>query len=448
MKLISGKLNGVYLANVLPEANEQVDSVLAAIAYGSSFSNEDNDLISSCLKARWRLDIWMRYDHTVPVSISLLKRFLRHHNQNIFLKLIPDCLHSKVIWWKGYGAYIGSANLTDRAWNTNIEAGIFMSDSELESEGMTLQLDDFFERIRALDVAFPVTKEVIREMEAIERDRAGLEDNGLSRRSRPIWEGPAYIEETRSLDRKRGMFQREWEDAITSLRKIGEQIGDRRPVWMEKEVPSAWQVDQCLHAFYYNRVGDARGRPFEEYYQRNRHDPAAAMRAAIDWWLGEKIAPSDEDANLYTKAPAIRNLMKKERILNLSAEEFAIICAYTHATWDHLTKMSLATFGMVGQQHMTADERTPKFANWVLQQRNQKGWSVLELLNFVLYGGEDERLWERIYLAGRDHSYTIPHYGLNSIAEVLGWARPEVAPPRNGRTSKALRALGYDVKVY
>ena len=55
---------------------------------------------------------------------------------------------------------------------------------------------------------------------------------------------------------------------------------------------------------------------------------------------------------------------------------------------------------------------------------------------------------ERLYKAGRTSEYGISHYGLNSIAELVGWARPEVAPPRNGRTSKALRALGYDVRIY
>jgi len=42
----------------------------------------------------------------------------------------------------------------------------------------------------------------------------------------------------------------------------------------------------------------------------------------------------------------------------------------------------------------------------------------------------------------------IPRYKISTIAEFAGWARPEVALPRNGRTSKALRALGFDVKVY
>ena len=70
------------------------------------------------------------------------------------------------------------------------------------------------------------------------------------------------------------------------------------------------------------------------------------------------------------------------------------------------------------------------------------------LLHYVLYEDKPTELWERIYHAGMDPEYAISRYRLNSIAEVVGWARPEIAPPRNGRTSKALRALGFDVKVY
>lgn len=81
------------------------------------------------------------------------------------------------------------------------------------------------------------------------------------------------------------------------------------------------------------------------------------------------------------------------------------------------------------------------------------GTYMRDILNEIpadaeLDGGEAKDTWERLFYAGRDTEYTIPRYGLNSLAEVVGWARPEVAPPRNGRTSKALRALGFDVKVY
>ena len=97
---------------------------------------------------------------------------------------------------------------------------------------------------------------------------------------------------------------------------------------------------------------------------------------------------------------------------------------------------------------MTREDRIPLYANWLLRQKNEKGWSVPELLDFVLYDGKDSEMWARLYTAARDKQYRLPHYGLNTLAELVGWTRPEVAPPRNGRTSKALRALGYDVKIY
>ncbi|WP_256343853.1 MULTISPECIES: hypothetical protein [unclassified Pseudomonas] len=97
---------------------------------------------------------------------------------------------------------------------------------------------------------------------------------------------------------------------------------------------------------------------------------------------------------------------------------------------------------------MDKEGRVKLFASLIMSERNSKGWDIRKLLHYVLYEGASSTIWERLYHAGRDPNYTIPRYGLNSIAEVVGWARPEVVPPRNGRTSKALRALGFDVKVY
>ncbi|WP_371200120.1 phospholipase, partial [Ectothiorhodospira sp. PHS-1] len=37
--------------------------------------------------------------------------------------------------------------------------------------------------------------------------------------------------------------------------------------------------------------------------------------------------------------------------------------------------------------------------------------------------------------------------GLSSLGEIVGWARPDEFPPRNMRTSKGLRALGYNVRI-
>ncbi|MCC2971179.1 phospholipase D family protein [Massilia sp. IC2-476] len=448
MKFVANVLNGCHLGDVLPGPEDDVDGVLAAIAYGSNSTNEKDDFIGNCIKHRLRLDLWMRYDHTVPVAVPLLERLLRHERDNIFCKFIPDRLHSKVIWWKGYGAYIGSANLTSSAWFTNIEAGIFFSEDDLQSNGMDVELDGFFDELRNLNVAIPLSPALITEMKAIEAKRGKTWDLGKDMRKTPVWEGPVFFEKRKAFDKRREEFKREWHATLTHLAQIGERLAQHRPNWITEDVPLGWQIDQFLHAYYYNHVGERNEKPYEDFFRRNYRNPRAAVDAALKWWKNTPSAPSKEDEMLYVNAPFIKRHLSRENLQRINEDELAGVCIRTHATRDHVIKMSLATLGKPGIKTMTRDERVPLYASWLLQQRNEKGWGVLELLDFVLYGGKDADTWERLYIAARDKQFQLPHYGLNTMAELVGWVRPDVAPPRNGRTSKALRALGYDVRVY
>lgn len=51
-----------------------------------------------------------------------------------------------------------------------------------------------------------------------------------------------------------------------------------------------------------------------------------------------------------------------------------------------------------------------------------------------------ERIWNAVYAP----EWSLPHLGVNTLGELLGYARPDEFPPRNGRVSKTLYALGYD----
>jgi len=450
MKFIANRINDNYLINVLPPATVEVDGVYAAIAYGSNSSDESRDLIGNCIQNKFRLDLWMRYDHTIPVAIPLLRRILKNHNKNIFCRLIPDRLHSKVIWWKGYGAYIGSANLSDRAWMTNIEAGIFFGEEDLLTNNMVAELEAFFDWLRELDVSMPLSDEIIKEMEEIQKARAGTFEKGKDKRKTPEWGGPASIDKNRLNvhARRKENFRKEWHETLTTLRNIGEQLDGQRPSWIGGDIPINWQVDQFLHAYYYNKVSEGLRKPYEEFFQKHQSNPQGALTEAIAWWCDTDSPPSNENLTFENSAPYIRDHLSRERVLSLDKETFGTICSYTHATKDHIAKIPVADLGMPEVDHIAMEKRIPLFANWLWSQRNKKGWNVLELINFALYGGDDASLWERLYLAGRTDEYRLPRYGLNSLAELAGWARPEVAPPRNGRTSKALRALGFDVKIY
>lgn len=112
MRFIAGPINGQLLENLLLEVMEPCTRVRAAVAYAS---RDNLKLFKACQQHLRPLEFYGRYDHTVPVDPPVLKWFLDMASPNFDCRLVPDILHAKVIWWVGAGAYVGSANLSDRA---------------------------------------------------------------------------------------------------------------------------------------------------------------------------------------------------------------------------------------------------------------------------------------------------------------------------------------------
>lgn len=449
MKLIANGVNSQYFESILPQKGVEVDGVLAAIAYGK----DDTKFIKNCLDNHFRLDLWMRYDHTVPVAPMLLNKLLNNAKNNIFCKLIPDMLHAKIVWWKGYGAYVGSANLTSRAWYDNIETGVFFTDEELIDSDMLPQLEEYFDKLIHLDEAIQLTSEIIKEQVELDKLRRATlgehqEDVLTKARSIPEWKGLKNVDKKRAVDKRKENFKKEWQGAISHIRNIAEQITVYRPAWIEENIPVNWQVDQFLHAYYYNivRQGD-NTYPYEQEHQKNKANPQQALMKNLKWWKALSGPPSNEDHTFYESAPAIRDAFSKSKILNIDSDELCKVVEATHSTMNHVIKLSPGKLGKPEVSYLSKSERAPLFTELLLKQRNKKQQSILELLNYVLYGGKPENMWERIYDAGKTAEYQINNYGVNSIAEVAGWAQPETTPPRNTRTNKALRALGYSVNV-
>lgn len=448
MKFYGNKINGSYLREVLPSSDIKVEWVKAAIAYG----NDANTLLKNCLDNKLRLDIWMRYDHTVPVAPNLLRKLLENVGYNIFCNLVPDILHSKVILWKGYGAYIGSANLTDRAWNSNIEFGVFLSEEELLTANVGHELEEFFNTLASFEEIFPLTEEVIVEQEKIALLRKGIDKQadevGKRQRKHKVWEGPVtHTTPEKSYDAHRSRFIREWGDGISYLRNIARKAPEYRPAWLNENVPAEWQADQFLHAYYYNEVKDGAKHPYEEFYSKHKANPAKALEAGLQWWSRLPGPPSFEDDNCHRRAPIIYELLSKGEISQLTVEKFAEICNANHSTADHVKRMRLAVLG-IDDAHTGLDVRVEAFAEWLWAKKNNSSQTIKDLLIYVMDSGEPEDFVDRLFEAAYSENRKFPHFGINQISEMTGWARPELCPPRNGRTSKGLRALGYDVKIH
>lgn len=57
MEFIANALNGNFLSNILPSSDEEIDGVMAAIAYGSNFNDENGDFFGHCLDIESRMSI-------------------------------------------------------------------------------------------------------------------------------------------------------------------------------------------------------------------------------------------------------------------------------------------------------------------------------------------------------------------------------------------------------
>lgn len=433
-----------------------VKHVQAAVAY---VSDERNPIFADYIAKGLRLEVWSRHDSTLPTSLRVMDWALRQ-NSNLSWNLLAKYFHAKVIWWHGYGVYIGSANLTDAAWNGNCEAGTVILESEFEEHEVREQLEIFFADLSSQ--ATPLSKEVFeqakqletysKEIEKIRREMADAfaqTDTGRILAKTSL----ADITKQPRKDSRFDAFLKEWNATLTILRKLEDKLSlpENRPSWVPADSAPAIQVDQFLHAYYYTKVRDGRSYPYETLCKENKANPSAAEDAVIAWWRQLAAAPNSEDTIFEEWEPLHRKMLTREKLSCMSEEEFVRVARRIHAINDHAKRRSNNSLGVeeeTDENSLDIEVRRDLHCRDLYKQRNLKGWNTPKLLHYLLFGGAWDKTPERLYRCAFDRDYKIPRLGLSALGEFVGWGLPEHFPPRNDRTNKALRALGHhDVQV-
>ena len=448
MQFVTGLLNKPLLRDVVVTMMDDCTAVLAAIAYAD---RRNMQLFEACANSLKPLEFYGRYDATVPIAPETLKWFLDKASPNLVCRLVPDLLHAKVIWWVGAGAYVGSANLTDRAWMDNIEAGLVLSQDELETSGIETQLEWFFDELA--ERSNPLTVEVYLEQLhfkdgwiALDRAKMAIEQRFEATRAiqplAPIRQGGREA----VGDRRFREFAIGWNETLQVMRTVSGRVSDPayRPSWIDKDVPSGVQADQFLHAYYYKLVRDGNRHPYELFHQRNAKNPEAALVEAMEWWRTSDFDYDDEARMVNDWAPSIRRHFAKDQLQRLEEAQFVEAISRVHAVREHASKLENRFLGLPDVPQ-TVNDKVLKFGEWLWHQRSDEGHSVLETLEYVVWG--NGAVAERLWNGTRNPRWTIARLGLSSLGEIIGWARPDEYPPRNERTSKGLRALGQKVKV-
>ena len=432
--------------------------VQAAVAYVSTTTNP---IIADCDRLGIRCQVWSRHDETLPTALRVMEWACKRMkvNGNLTWKLLGSYYHPKVIWWHGYGVYIGSANLTDAAWNSNCEAGIIVLETELDAGGFRQQLAEFFADLDAQ--AEPLTDTVYAEAEcqfaeyeteiAAIRARMAAEFAQTPTGKQLARKSLSDVKKVPTLERKKAEFLKEWNTTLDRLKFIQVRITEpgNRPVWVPSDVSPGIHTDQFLHAYYYDRVREKQVYPVERYYLEHRANPMAAFEAALDWWRNTPDAPSSEDLVFRDWAPVHRELLTPERLGKMSAAEFVRVARRVHSINNYAKRQRREN--VFDEDELAATPDTDRKRDLYCEQlyyhgRNLLGWAPPELLKYLLFGGPVSAVPARLFEC-INAPYKIQGLDLSSLGELVGCGLPNDYPPRNDRTNKALRALGWDVHV-
>ncbi|SDF29284.1 phospholipase D-like domain-containing protein [Bosea robiniae] len=446
MKLILGGINGQYLRDIFDGMQGSVEEVVAAVAYATNASL----LFDWCWDNKIPLKFYGRLDEDIAVAIPVLQSFLARRSAAYTCRLV-QCHHAKVIWWKGLGLYIGSANLTDSAWHSNVEAGCFFEEEEI-TDLMSLEIEKIFETLERNST--PLTEELFRIMR-IRAFMLGKIDTGIGEfwkePSIKKWAGLVKNSPSSALEQRRSQFLSEWHATLQDIRNIGAlvSVAENRPIWVPEKAPAGAQADQFLHAHYYERtIDEHRKTQYRAHYERNKSRREEALQEAVEWWRALKHAPSNEETMLSATAPFLRNSLTAEALTAMTQEQFEGICSKVHAITDYARRVSNASVKLPGGRRYSIPEKIKALAARIWMDSTGSGAHVKEQLNHVLYGGSAEDLPTRLWAAVSDPKWKIDGLGISALGELAGWAMPDRFPPRNGRTSKALKSLGYDVVVH
>lgn len=460
MRVVMGEMNGVRLLTLMNGSVGKCSRVSAAVAYAT----QSDPFFEHCQQHGMPLDYYGLLDEGAAVSLPLLQHMLRAGPLVVNPRLIKGHFHSKIIWWHGYGVYIGSANLTSKAWFTNVECGVFFDEDEIIGQPLQSDLEQQFAYLRKHSA--PVTSELVKAL-----GKLSLAEQSAYAAQQKL--KALFDEATKDIPPHGGLttygpatkttafteFTTEWNETLQLLRGLSKEFHKmgRRPVWVDATADPTVHFDQFLHAYYYVRVRDARDDDenvktvglVNRAHERNRGDTTGALQDAAEWWASLQEAPYGEDVFIRETAPRMRAMFSNASLLNWELKDFQEAFFEVHAFKMHARQVRNSTLDLPSNHHESIRERSNRVAQWLWEQpRESSQLHIRELTHFLIWGAAPTNMAERLWLAATDDRRRYAHFGSSTLGEAVGWARPDEFPPRNNRTNKALKSLGHDVLLF
>jgi hypothetical protein len=455
MKFVANRLNKVWPSELVSLADSaELKGIDLAVAYASDMT----DILDLATKRLVSLRLFALLDAEGFPDLKLATRLLTADHTRWKLYFLRDYYHPKVMWFRGVGCYVGSANLSERAWKQNLEAGLWLSEAELAANGLTAPLNELF---TSLSDEYPARRSDLLALQRLEGEREKLSDARRTfdaeadRILAHIPKGrPLTFEATREQKpaEQKEAFRREWGRCVQILQTLRDRTRSVAwPDWVDKDVPPAIAFDQATEYWYTVNVRDehTRDATVEDLHQRHRANPdRAADKLLAEWSAFDGDHGKWEWATWCNENPRrLRELLPPAALRRLNLDALEEIVWLSHSARTTARQIPYAKLGLPRAQR-SERERCRLFAEFLLRQRPERGErTVQDVLLHVLWGrpalDHAGRLWDATEL----DDWKLDHLDVGILGELLGYARPEECPRRNHRVSRCLRALGYDVAV-
>ena len=396
-----------------------VDSIFAAVAFFT-----ESDLIKELLTGKHlRLVVRLGFP-TSPRALAELMAL------NIDIRYFTDrSFHTKLYIFGNDVAMVGSANLTRAAVWTNQEVIVTIPSDDKRFSELGGLFFEYWEQAKVLsdDVLAEYTK-YYQNLMKLRKDVEDF-DNKVISNSKIGHVIAKNVNRGKTKESAENIFldsyQKTYQEAIAAfnvIRGVYEGVGKRKVP--TATIPLRLEIDSFIS---FVREEHGRGDVWKDAPIISGKEQQDKIRALVEEWLITPW-PYFEETIVNEKYPRIMSAFASEAcILALNDDDLFDALSVAHSFGDRFRFYAGST-------------PTQKLEFF----KNNDGKHIRETLAYLLFGKEDtiRRLANVIF----NPKYKLNEFGQANAQEILGWAGNKDLPVINGRTTKVLKFLGFNVR--
>jgi HKD family nuclease len=413
--------------------NSHADFVINAIEYFGNLSSSIKiavafftctDQVESLVRKGCDVKLVVRLGY--PTSADALRRLLKNGTAQV--RYFTDTsFHPKLYIFGDHAALVGSANLTDKALKTNQEIMVAIPSEDPRFDSMAVLFGEYWEDagvltmdiIERYEQCCRKYKEASYRMYELEQDIVKHLGRVVSRNIKRDTK-KAKAEEI-FLNDYRKTYQ-ETVTAFNEVRETYELVGKRRV--SSEVIPIRLEIDSFIS---FVREKHASGDIWGETAPLSKNDRCAKTRGLVEEWLETEWKWFDD--HIVNEAyPLLRSVFDTPETLS-------------SATNDKL-------FDALCVAHSFSERRRfypgglSKLKDVFYRQNDRL--RIDDSLSYLVFGeGEAvKRMCNLIF----GSAFKLQHFGRAHVQELVGWLNKEDIPVINGRTTKVLRYLGFQVR--